>query len=318
MAKQDYYELLGVSRNASGADIKKAYRKLALKYHPDKNPDDPTAEDKFKSAAEAYEVLSDEQKRARYDRFGHDGVKGGAGGFGGGGAGMNMDDIFSQFGDIFGGGFGGGGGGGGRRRMKGSNLRIKVKLTLEEIASGGLVRRHEVVTSLAHVLDADAARQLQRVVQARFWDVYRDPFEDEAAFSKYIEDTAASLLLAASQALSGNMPEALTDLGYAAGLAQFLRAVPELERQGRRPLVDGRPEAVRILATEGFDRLVKSRKARASVPATARPVTLVAWQAAPILKQAKSDPRRVADGTLGTSEAAKKARLMWQAATGRW
>ena len=189
---------------------------------------------------------------------------------------------------------------------------------LEEIASGGLVRRHEVVTSLAHVLDADAARQLQRVVQARFWDVYRDPFEDEAAFSKYIEDTAASLLLAASQALSGSMPEALTDLGYAAGLAQFLRAVPELERQGRRPLVDGRPEAVRVLATEGFDRLVKSRKARASVPAKARPVTLVAWQAAPILKQAKSDPRRVADGTLGTSEAAKKARLMWQAATGRW
>lgn len=136
MAKQDYYELLGVDRGASAADIKKAYRKLALKYHPDKNPDDPSAEDKFKAAAEAYEILSDDQKRARYDRFGHDGVKGGPGGFGGGGAGMNMDDIFSQFGDIFGGAFGGGGGGGGRRRMKGSNLRIKVKLTLEEIANG--------------------------------------------------------------------------------------------------------------------------------------------------------------------------------------
>lgn len=135
MAKQDYYELLGVSKNASGADIKKAYRKLALKFHPDKNPDNPSAEEKFKAAAEAYEVLSDDQKRARYDRFGHEGVKGGAGGFGGG-AGMNMDDIFSQFGDIFGGAFGGGGGGGGRRHMKGSNLRIKVKLTLEEIANG--------------------------------------------------------------------------------------------------------------------------------------------------------------------------------------
>ncbi|MFA8384326.1 MAG: squalene/phytoene synthase family protein [Pelagibaca sp.] len=189
---------------------------------------------------------------------------------------------------------------------------------LEEIASGGLVRRHEVVTSLAHVLDAEAARQLQRVTQARLWDVYRDPFEDQAAFSNYIEDTSASLLLAASQALGGTMPKALTDLGYATGLAQFLRAVPELERQGRRPLVDGRPEAVRDLAAQGFDRLVNSRQARATIPEAARPVTLAAWQAAPILRQAKSDPRRVADGTLGLAEAYKKLRLMWQAATGRW
>ncbi|MEN8685454.1 squalene/phytoene synthase family protein [Marivita sp.] len=189
---------------------------------------------------------------------------------------------------------------------------------LEEIASGGLVRRHEVVTSLAHVLDATAARELQKVVQARLWDVYRDPFEDQAAFSKYIEDTAASLLLAASQAVRGTMPHALTDLGYATGLAQFLRAVPELERQGRRPLVDGRPEAVRDLAKGGFDRLVKSRQARSEVVTETRPITLAAWQAGPILKQAKSDPRRVADGTLGTSEAAKKLRLVWQAAVGRW
>ncbi|MCR9158253.1 MAG: squalene/phytoene synthase family protein [Rhodobacteraceae bacterium] len=189
---------------------------------------------------------------------------------------------------------------------------------LEEIASGGLVRRHEVVTSLAHVLDSTAARELQKVVQARLWDVYRDPFEDQAAFSKYIEDTAASLLRAASQSLSGAMPEVLTDLGYASGLAHFLRAVPELERQGRRPLVDGRPEAVRDLAKQGFDRLVKSRQARSTIPAEARPVTLAAWQAGPILKQAKSDPRLVADGTLGTSEAYKKLRLMWCAATSRW
>ena len=189
---------------------------------------------------------------------------------------------------------------------------------LEEIASGGLVRRHEVVTSLAHVLDSTAARELQKVVQARLWDVYRDPFEDQAAFSKYIEDTSASLLRAALQSLSGTMPEVLTDLGYASGLAHFLRAVPELERQGRRPLVDGRPEAVRDLAKQGFDRLVKSRQARSTNPAEARPVTLAAWQAGPILKQAKSDPRLVADGTLGTSEAYKKLRLMWCAATGRW
>ncbi|MGM0581380.1 MAG: molecular chaperone DnaJ [Bacteroidota bacterium] len=142
MAKRDYYDILGVSKEASDADIKKAYRKVAIKYHPDKNPDDPQAEDKFKEAAEAYEVLRDPQKRQRYDQFGHDGVKGGPGGFGGGG--MNMDDIFSQFGDIFGGGGGGGfesffgGGGGGRRSRgrRGSNLRIKLKLDLKEIAHG--------------------------------------------------------------------------------------------------------------------------------------------------------------------------------------
>lgn len=133
--KRDYYEVLGVERNASEADIKKAYRKLAIKYHPDKNPDDKSAEEKFKEAAEAYEVLSNAEKKARYDQFGHAGM-GGAGGFGGG---MNMDDIFSQFGDIFGGGFGGSFGGsrsGGARAARGTNLRVKMKLTLDEIATG--------------------------------------------------------------------------------------------------------------------------------------------------------------------------------------
>ena len=137
--KEDYYEILGISKGASAAEIKKAYRKMAIKYHPDKNPGDSEAENKFKKAAEAYEVLGNEEKRAKYDRFGHQAFEGG--GFGGGG-GMNMDDIFSQFGDIFGGGFGGGFsgfggfGGGGQRRAKGSNLRIRVALTLEEIANG--------------------------------------------------------------------------------------------------------------------------------------------------------------------------------------
>ncbi len=138
MSKRDYYDVLGVSRSADQAEIKSAYRKLAIKYHPDKNPDNQEAEEKFKEAAEAYEVLSNAEKRQRYDRFGHAG--GGNGGFGGGG--MNMEDIFSQFGDIFGGGgspfesFFGGGQRGGRRVAKGSNLRIKVKLTLQEIAKG--------------------------------------------------------------------------------------------------------------------------------------------------------------------------------------
>ncbi len=137
--KEDYYDILGISKGASAAEIKKAYRKMAIKYHPDKNPGDSEAENKFKKAAEAYEVLGNEEKRAKYDRFGHQAFEGG--GFGGGG-GMNMDDIFSQFGDIFGGGFGGGFsgfggfGGGGQRRAKGSNLRIRVSLTLEEIANG--------------------------------------------------------------------------------------------------------------------------------------------------------------------------------------
>ncbi|MFD1016000.1 molecular chaperone DnaJ [Winogradskyella rapida] len=140
--KEDYYDILGISKGASDAEIKKAYRKMALKYHPDKNPDNTEAEEKFKKAAEAYEILSDADKKARYDQFGHQAFEGGAGG-GFGGGGMNMDDIFSQFGDIFGGGgFGGGGGfsgfgGGGRQRVvKGSNLRIRVTLSLEDIAKG--------------------------------------------------------------------------------------------------------------------------------------------------------------------------------------
>lgn len=141
MSKRDPYEVLGVARNASADDIKKAYRKLAIKHHPDKNPGDTAAEEKFKEAASAYEILSDPDKKAKYDRFGHNapGGFGGGGGFQGGG--MNMEDIFSQFGDIFGGHFGGGFGGFGQqqrggRTVKGSNLRVRIKLSLEEIAHG--------------------------------------------------------------------------------------------------------------------------------------------------------------------------------------
>jgi len=140
MAKRDFYEVLGITKGADDAEIKKAYRKMAIKYHPDKNPDDPSAEDKFKEAAEAYEVLSDATKRQRYDQFGHQGMggaSGGGGGFGGGfGGGMSMDDIFSQFGDVFGGGGGFRSSGGGRRVNKGTNLRVRVKLNLAEIANG--------------------------------------------------------------------------------------------------------------------------------------------------------------------------------------
>ncbi len=144
MEKRDYYEVLEVAKNATPEEIKKAYRKKAIQYHPDKNPGDKEAEEKFKEAAEAYEVLSNPDKRARYDQFGHAGM-GGASGFGGAG-GFSMEDIFTRFGDVFEGAFGGGfssffGGGGsrggGRRAVNhGTNLRVTVKLTLEEIANG--------------------------------------------------------------------------------------------------------------------------------------------------------------------------------------
>ena len=142
MAKRDYYEVLGVDKNASEDEIKKAYRKIAIKYHPDRNPDNKEAEEKFKEAAEAYDVLHDPQKRQQYDQFGFDGPAGMGDGFGGfGGGGFSMDDIFSMFGDVFGGhsgfgGFGGFGGGGGRAQHRGSDLRLKVRLSLQEVATG--------------------------------------------------------------------------------------------------------------------------------------------------------------------------------------
>ncbi len=151
MAKRDYYEILGVNRNASPDELKKAYRKVAMQFHPDRNPGDKESEEKFKEAAEAYDVLTDKEKKDRYDRFGHQGMSGNGGGQGGGfsGGGMNMEDIFSHFGDVFGGHEGGGGspfesffsggrssGGQRSRGVRGGNLRIKISLTLKEVAEG--------------------------------------------------------------------------------------------------------------------------------------------------------------------------------------
>jgi len=141
MSKRDFYEILGVNKSATADEIKKAYRKVAMQHHPDRNPGDKASEEKFKEAAEAYEILSDPDKKAQYDRYGHAGVSGNGRGFGGGG-GMNMDDIFSQFGDIFGDDvfgsfFGGQRSRGGRSQgIRGSNLRVKLRLTFEEIAKG--------------------------------------------------------------------------------------------------------------------------------------------------------------------------------------
>ena len=166
--KRDYYEVLGVSKNATEDEIKKAYRKIAIKYHPDRNPDDKDAEEKFKEAAEAYDVLHDPQKRQQYDQFGFNGPNmGGFGGFGGG-AGFSMDDIFSMFGDIFGGhggggfeGFGGFGGGGRRQpaQYRGSDLRLKVRLTLQEISTGVTKKfkvRKDVTCNHCHGTGAEA------------------------------------------------------------------------------------------------------------------------------------------------------------------
>ena len=136
MAKRDYYEVLGVDKNATEDEIKKAYRKIAIKYHPDRNPGNKEAEEKFKEAAEAYDVLHDPQKRQQYDQFGFETPNSGFGGFGGSGS-FSMDDIFSMFGDIFG-NFGGAGGGSQRRRpqYRGADLRMKISLTLQEISTG--------------------------------------------------------------------------------------------------------------------------------------------------------------------------------------
>ena len=169
MTKRDYYEILDIAKNANQDEIKKAYRKMAIKYHPDKNPDNPEAEEKFKEAAEAYEVLSNPEKRQRYDQFGHQGVSGA--GFGAGG--MNMEDIFSQFGDIFGGGafdsfFAGGRGG--RRTKRGTNLRVKLKLTLAEVANGVekkiKVKRHVVAPGVTfkNCSSCNGTGQVKRVV----------------------------------------------------------------------------------------------------------------------------------------------------------
>lgn len=175
MSKRDYYEVLEIGKNASADEIKKAYRKMAIKYHPDKNPGDKAAEDKFKEAAEAYEVLSDPQKKQRYDQFGHAGMGGGNGGFGGGS--MNMEDIFSQFGDIFGGGggfsdfFGGGGRNGRTRANVGSNIRIRMKLNYQDIKNGvekKIKYKKQVVakgTTFKECSTCKGAGQVNRVTQ---------------------------------------------------------------------------------------------------------------------------------------------------------
>lgn len=185
---------------------------------------------------------------------------------------------------------------------------------LAEIAGGGEVRRHEVVSPLATVLSAGQAALLDDLVLARRWDAYRDAFEDEAHFRGYIDQTAGHLMWVAAQSLGATDEQPVRDIAFGAGVAQFLRAVPELEARGRIPLVDGRTDAVRVLAEGALAQLRRGRKAR--FPRAARPALWPAWQAEGLLKQVVDDPRRVADGTLGLSEFARRAGLMSRALLG--
>jgi len=192
------------------------------------------------------------------------------------------------------------------------------KDALEEIAAKGVVRRHEVITPLSLVLDAKGARLMIEAAEVRSWDIYRDPFEDEVHFQRYITASSANVMLAAALALGQADGDVVTDLGYASGLANFLMAVPALEKAKRVPLLDGRPEAVADLARGGLERLRRARKARPQVSAAARPALMAAWRAEGILKRAVTDPRRVADGALAGSEFAGNSGLMLRALSGRW
>jgi phytoene/squalene synthetase len=189
---------------------------------------------------------------------------------------------------------------------------------LGEIASGQAVRRHEVVTPLARILSPEIAAGMDEMVAVRRWDIYRDPFEDDVHFTRYIEQSAGTLMWATARSLGADRGEVVRDAGYAAGLANWLVAVPELEARGRIPLLDGRPDAVRALAERGLERLARARAARVSVPVAARPALLAAWQAGAILRQAQRDPGAVAAGRLGVGPLRKRLALMARAASGQW
>jgi len=189
---------------------------------------------------------------------------------------------------------------------------------LEEIAAGGLVRRHEVVTPLAHVLDAPGAALLADLVEARRWDIAREPFADAAEFTRYIETTSGNLLQAAARALGPAEAEVVRDAGYALGLANWFRAIPALEAAGRRPLVDGRPDAVQALARDGLARLRRARAARAQVSRAAGGALLPLWIAGPVLRRAERDPRAVAEGRLGIAPVRAQLSLLTRGLSGRW
>ena len=187
-----------------------------------------------------------------------------------------------------------------------------------EIAAGGPVRRHFVATPLARVLPAHLATLIDAMAEARRWDIYRDPFEDEAALDDYLEATGGALTWMAAAMLGAADEQVARDFGYAVALSKFLQAIPDLEAHKRVPLPDGRMESVSTLARKGLIRLRKARSARVRIPQEASPAFLVGWEADALLKQAAKTPERVADGTLGIGEFQTRFRLLWRTATGRW
>lgn len=186
---------------------------------------------------------------------------------------------------------------------------------LEEVRGDGAARRHEVATPLAGVLDGRACALLDDLVAARRWDIYRDPFEDMEHFRQHITHTSGNLLVCAGRAVADIPETVFADAGYAMGLANWLRAVPALERAGRIPLVEGTREAVRGVAEEGLDHLQRARAGQSSVPRAARPVLLAAWQAQPVLSRAARNPGAVADGALNLSPLRSRLGLMVKAFT---
>ncbi|WP_224824766.1 squalene/phytoene synthase family protein [Cognatishimia sp. MH4019] len=189
---------------------------------------------------------------------------------------------------------------------------------LEEIAEGRLVRAHEVTTPLAEVLTPKQARDLDRLVAERRWDIYADPFEDAAHFEEYLTATAANLLVTCAQALGDASAEVVRGFGWGVGLANWLRAVPELEARGKVPMVDGRPEAVRLLAERGIALIREARARRAAVSAKSSPAMLMGWKAEPVLQAAARHPEAVVQGALDPSPARAKLSLMVKSATARW
>lgn len=189
---------------------------------------------------------------------------------------------------------------------------------VEEIAKGGGVRRHEVVTPLAEVLPTDMVGLLDEMIAVRRWDIYKDPFEDAAHFERYIDQTSGTLMLVGARSLGDADEAVVRDYGFAVGLANWLRAIPDLEARKRIPLLDGTADGVRALAQDGLTRLARAHAGRGGVSAAAAPAMLAGWQAKAILRQAARDPARVGDGTLGQSEARKRLGLMVTSVTGRW
>lgn len=189
-----------------------------------------------------------------------------------------------------------------------------------DVVAEAAPRAHEVAGPLHGLIAARGlpVAMLQGMAEARRWDVWRDPFADAAAFDAYLDQTAGALTVLSVRALGGADCAAARDYGRAAGLAAFLRAVPELESRGRVPLVDGRPQAVRALAEAGLARLASARAARHSLAPQARDALLPGWQAGALLAQAARDPAAVAEGRLGLSEFRRRGGLLWQSLSGRW